>query len=328
MIRFRCRMKERLHDTYVPSPFAFLTAAGLLAFATPASAQTSGIEAFKVTPPPSDYSAIIRPCRRFPPGKTDSLAVAREQIAKGNFARRARRSRRIWQALHHSEGRYLIGIAAANLGDYAVSARAPSRPASISTRGMSAPRSASRYSIFAPASATGQSGSCRQIETRRTRCAASCERFRAARPCVGGVPGISSRRTAGKADPRSCFEDRRLTDVRRLAADGAVGEKWGDRVEQLDPRLAIVELAGRDPCSGGTRRGRRSFSAPRSSVTLCSLLDIRIEVAMRQQHRHLDRSCLFQRRSLDEMISGADIVAARRLLLRTPVPAAGAATGR
>jgi hypothetical protein len=84
-------MKERLM-TQACHRLAFLTAAGLLAFAAPASAQTLGIEAFKVTPPPSEYYRYHQAAPTLPPGKTDSLTVAREQIAKGSIAPRARRS--------------------------------------------------------------------------------------------------------------------------------------------------------------------------------------------------------------------------------------------
>ena len=97
---------------------AFLTAAGLLAFAAPASAQTSGIEAFKVTPPPSEYYRYHQAAPTLPPGRTDSLAVAREQIAKGQYRAARKEIERNRQARTTSEGRYLIGIAAANLGDY------------------------------------------------------------------------------------------------------------------------------------------------------------------------------------------------------------------
>lgn len=153
--------------------FAF-SAAGLLASASPAAAQTAGIEAFKVTPPPSDYYRYHQAAPTLPPGKTNSLAIARAQLAKGEYRAARKEVEGSRQARTTSEGRYLIGIAAANLGDYGVAARSfqvsldlnPNHVGSTLGMALLELRTAKREraeKIF------------QQIETRRFRCAAACE---------------------------------------------------------------------------------------------------------------------------------------------------------
>lgn len=153
---------------------AFLTAAGLLAFAAPASAQTSGIEAFKVTPPPSEYFRYHQAAPTLPPGRTDSLAVAREQIAKGQYRAARKEIERNRQARTTSEGRYLIGIAAANLGDYGQAFNSFQASLDLNPRHVGSTLGVALLDLRAGKRDRAER-IFRQIETRRTRCAAGCD---------------------------------------------------------------------------------------------------------------------------------------------------------
>ncbi len=153
--------------------FAF-SAAGLVAYAAPTAAQTSGIEAFKVTPPPSEYYRYHQAGPVLPPGKTDNLALAREQIAKGNYRAARKQVEGNRRARTTSEGRYLIGIAAANLGDYADASNAFQASLDLNPHHVGSTLGVALLDLRAGKRERAERA-LRQIETRRTRCAASCE---------------------------------------------------------------------------------------------------------------------------------------------------------
>ncbi|WP_426266171.1 tetratricopeptide repeat protein [Sphingomonas sp. LHG3443-2] len=148
-----------------------LSAAGLLASVTPAAAQTSGIE---VTPPPSEYYRYHQAVPILPPGKSDSLAVARAQLAKGEYRAARKEVETNRQARTTSEGRYLIGIAAANLGDYADASRSFQASLDLNPHHVGSTLGVALLDLRAGKRERAERA-LRQIETRRTRCAASCE---------------------------------------------------------------------------------------------------------------------------------------------------------
>ena len=150
-----------------------LTSAGLLA-STTAAAQTAGIEAFKVTPPPSEYYRYNQAAPTLPPGKTDSLAVARAQLEKGEFRAARKEVEANRRARTTSEGRYLIGVAAANLGDYADAARSFQASLDLNPNHVGSTLGVALLDLRAGKRERAEK-TLRQIETRRTRCAAGCE---------------------------------------------------------------------------------------------------------------------------------------------------------
>jgi tetratricopeptide (TPR) repeat protein len=151
------------------------TLAGGLALATPAAvtAQTSGIDAFKVTPPPEHSFRDRRPPFASDQFRGDRLQRVRTLIAQGEFekARLALDGRR--SEIRTPEAEYLLGVVSANLGNYRGASEAFRSSLSLDPKHIGASVGAALTDLRFGRRDQAL-GIARTIEARRASCTAGC----------------------------------------------------------------------------------------------------------------------------------------------------------